>query len=276
MARLSFYDHAEIYDLLFGPEPAVVEFYAQQASRAAGPVLELGCGTGGILVPLAQRGLDVTGLDLSATMLEHARAHADRVGVRVPLVQADMCTFELNQRFDLVFLGSNSLAHLSELGSLRAFFAAARNHLSDRGQLVFDVANPDVRALALLSDDRRTLAPIHHSQWGELSVEERSTYDAAFQVTHSLWYLRSAQRRSAQTFALHLRNFFPRELDLLLEFCGFQVLERFGDFNGAPFAAESPHQICVCRPVSTADTTRSSEDANVRLPFRPLTDNQLA
>jgi SAM-dependent methyltransferase len=254
MTRLSFYDHAEMYDLLFAPEAAVVDFYAERATRAAGPVLELGCGTGRILVPLAQRGLDVTGLDLSPAMLERARASAERAGVRIPLVQGDMRTFELKQQFDLVFVGSNSLAHLSDLAALRAFFAAARDHLTPRGQLVFDVSNPDVRTLALLADDRRNHDPIHHSQWGELSVEERSSYDAAFQITHSLWYLRSAQRGSAQTFALHLRNFFPCELVLLLESCGYDLLERLGDFNGAPFAAESPHQICVCRAVSPART----------------------
>jgi SAM-dependent methyltransferase len=252
MTRLSFYDHPEIYDLLFAPEAAVIEFYAEHAARAGGPLLELGCGSGGILVPLAQRSLDVTGLDLSAAMLARARAKAERAGVQIPLVQDDMCAAELQQKFELVFVGSNSLAHLSDLGSLRAFFATARNHLSPRGKLIFDVSNPDVRTLALLSDNRRNLDPIQHSEWGELSVEERSTYDAAFQVTHYVWYLRSAQHRSTQTFALHLRNFFPRELELLLEFCGFESLERFGDFNGAPFAAQSPHQICVCRPLAAA------------------------
>ncbi len=254
MTRLSFYDHAEMYDLLFAPEADVVEFYAQQATRAAGPVLELGCGTGRILVPLAQRGRDVTGLDLSPAMLERAKAHAERAGVRVPLIRGDMRAFELKRRFDLVFVASNSLSHLADLESLRGFFAAARDHLTPRGQLVFDVSNPDVRTLALLADDRRNLDPIYHSQWGELRVEERSSYDAAFQVTHSLWYLHSTQRRGAQTFALHLRNFFPCELVLLLESCGFDLLERFGDFNGAPFAAESLHQICVCRAVSPART----------------------
>lgn len=248
MTRLSFYDHAEIYDLLFAPDPGVIEFYTQQAMRADGAVLELGCGTGRLLVPIALRGLDVMGLELSPAMLERARANAERAGVQISLVQGDMRAFDLKRKFDLVFVGSNSLAHLCDLASLRAFFAAARNQLSTRGRLVFDVSNPDVRALALLADDHRTLDRIQHSLWGELSVEERSSYDAARQVTQSLWHLRSAQHRSAQTFALYLRNFFPCELELLLECCGFALEERFGDFNGATFAAESPHQICACRP----------------------------
>jgi SAM-dependent methyltransferase len=172
-------------------------------------------------------------------------------------VQGDMRDFELERQFDLVFVGSNSLAHLSDLASLRRFFAAVRRHLSPNGRLIFDVANPDVRTLALFTlrgDQGRKHDSIHHSQWGELSVEERGTYDAAVQITHFLWYIRSAQSRGAQTFALHLRNFFPCELELLLECCGFVLSERFGDFNGTPFTAESLHQICVCQPVLPART----------------------
>jgi SAM-dependent methyltransferase len=247
MTWASFYDHAEIYDLLFATEPAVVDFYAEQAARAAGPVLELGCGTGHILVPLAQRNVDITGLDMSPAMLAQAAVSAQRAGVSAQLVQGDMRDFELERRFELVFVASNSLSHLDDLGSLRGFFAAARNHLSPQGRLVFDVSNPDVRALAALSDERRKHAPLHHPEWGELEVEERTAYDAANQVSHSLWHLRSTQHRSAQTFALHLRNFFPCELELLLDACGFTLLERFGDFDGAPFASDSPHQVCVCR-----------------------------
>ena len=250
MTRASFYDHAEIYDLLFTPEPAVVEFYAAQAALAAGPVLELGCGTGKLLVPLAQRGLDVTGLDLSPTMLERARVLALHAGIEVPLIHGDMRNFELGRRFDLVFVGSNSLSHLHELASLRAFFNAVRAHLTPRGRLIFDVANPDIRTLALFSlleDEGRKHDPVHHSEWGELSVEERGAYDAAAQIAHYFWQVRSAQSGDGQTFELRLRNFFPCEVELLVERCGFSLLERFGDFHGAPFVAESLHQICVCR-----------------------------
>jgi SAM-dependent methyltransferase len=223
--------------------------------HASGPVLELGCGTGQLIVPIAQRGVDVTGLDLSPAMLEHARAGAERAGVEVEWVEGDMRDFDLARQFDLVFVGSNSLSHLHDLESQRKFFAAVRRHLTPRGRLVFDVANPDLRTLALfalLEDEGRKHDPIHHSQWGELVVEERGTYDAGTQITRFSWHFRSPNQRSAQTLTLHLRNFFPCELQLLVEHCGFSLSERLGDFNGAPFVAESLHQICMCQPVPAA------------------------
>jgi SAM-dependent methyltransferase len=246
MTRASFYDHPELYDALFAPEPPVVEFYAEQARRVAGPVLEVGCGTGKILIPIAQRGAAVTGLDSSPAMLAQARAHADTAGAPVQLVQADMRDFELGQRFELLFVASNSLAHLSDLGSLRRFFAAARRHLTPQARLVFDVSNPELRSLARPAEERIRHGQVVHSQWGELDVEERSEYDAAAQVTRALWQLRSTGRGSAHPFELRLRSFFPCELQLLLECCGFALVQRFGDFNGAPFSATSPHQVCVC------------------------------
>ena len=254
MARISFYDHPEVYDLLFSPEPPVLEFYAGQAANAGGPVLELGCGTGKLLVPIAQRGVDITGLDSAPAMLDRARTSAARAGVQVQLLEGDMRQLSLERKFALIFLGSNSLAHLSDLDSLKEFFAAVRGQLAPSGKLIFDVANPDVRTLALLADARRQHEPIAHSEWGDLIVEERSRYDAATQITNLLWQIRYASTGSAQTFALNLRNFFPRELELLLKFCGYDLLERLGDFRGEPFTSLSLHQICVCRPVPHVGT----------------------
>ena len=249
MTRASLYDHAEVYDLLFAPDVEVIEFYAEQARRAGGPVLELGCGTGGVLIPIARHGVEATGLDVAPDMLARAAAAARVVGASVRLVEGDMCNFDLQQRFALIFVASNSLSHLADLTSLRRFFRAARRHLAPGARLVFDVSHPDVRALALPGDDRRKHEPVTHSQWGELGVEEQTSYDAATQLTRSLWHLRSVRARRALTFALQLRNFFPCELELLVEANGYALAQRFGDFNGAAFTADSRHQICVCQSV---------------------------
>lgn len=246
MSRASFYEHAELYDLLFAAEPTVVAFYVAQAVGAAGAVLELGCGSGQILVPVAARGVDVTGLDNAPAMLERAQVAADNAGIALRLLQGDMRSFDLRQQFDLIYVASNSLSHLSDPADLASFFACVAAHLSARGRLVFDVCHPDVRELARLGDERHEHEPVVHSAWGELHVEERSRYDAATQVTHSVWHMHSRQRRAARTFALQLRNFFPCELDLWLRCSGFRLLNRLGDFDGAAFSSASPHQICIC------------------------------
>ncbi len=244
--RASFYDHPELYDLLFAPELPVVEHYLSLATRAGGAVLELGCGSGRVCAPIALCGIPTVGVDRSPAMLTRAQAYAAELGATVRFIEADMRTLELAEQFALVILPSNSLAHLADLPSLRALFATARRHLAPGARFAFDCVNPDVHAIARPAEERRARGTIVHSEWGELAVDERRDYEAATQITTSLWQLGAPQHRRQQTFVLQLRNFYPRELELLVESSGFELLERFGDFNGAPFTGASPHQVCVC------------------------------
>ena len=87
----------ELYDLAFGPGPCE-PFYREEARRAAGPVLELACGTGRLTVPIARDGHEIVGLDASPTMLEAARSKAKQAGVRgATFVRADMRSFALGR-----------------------------------------------------------------------------------------------------------------------------------------------------------------------------------
>jgi SAM-dependent methyltransferase len=262
MIDSSLYDDPELYDLLFGAEPAVVSFYVEQARRARGPILELACGSGEILVPVAKACAEVVGLDASPTMLARAQQKAAAAAVSVQLIEGDMRTFELKREFGLVLVASNSILHLHELASLQQFFEAVRRHLAPRGLLIFDVANPSVHALSRAPTEHRQLGTIDHSQWGTLSLEESSEYDAAEQVTRSRWYLRSAQHRNLGKFSVRLRNIFPRELELLIESCGFALTQRLGDFDGSAFSATSPHQVCVCEVANRV--TSMPVDASAR------------
>jgi SAM-dependent methyltransferase len=252
MSEFSLYDDPDLYDLVFGATPAVISFYTEHARQVGGPILELACGTGELLVPMARGGSACVGLDISPAMLARAQAKADAAAVQVELVQGDMCSFDLGRQFRLVLVASNSLLHLHELESLRQLFEAVRRHLAPDGQLIFDVTNPDIHGLSRAPAERRQLEDIEHADWGVLSVEESSEYDAVSQVTRSRYYVCSAERRNLRKFSLRLRNIFPRELELLIASCGFVLTSRFGDFTGSPFTATSPHQVCVCADTSQA------------------------
>src|SRR4051794_23885638 len=91
----AFYSHARTYDLMFPGGGAAVGFYRAEAARAGGAVLELGCGTGSKLIPIASDGRECVGLDLSSDMLDEARRKADESGVVVEWRQGDMAAFDL-------------------------------------------------------------------------------------------------------------------------------------------------------------------------------------
>ena len=148
MPALALYDVPKLYDLAFGPGPCE-PFYREEARRAAGPVLELACGTGRLTVPIARDGHEIVGLDASPTMLEAARSKAKQAGVRgATFVRADMRSFALEGRFALVIVSCNSLADLTTNDDLKACFSRIREHLRPGATVAFDIVNPDVTSLA--------------------------------------------------------------------------------------------------------------------------------
>ena len=109
-----FYQHPELYDALL-PMKAHLPFYLELAREHPGDVLELACGTGQLIVPIAAGGSRTWGLDRSAAMLAGARRRAESAGVSIDLVEGDMSAFELNRRFAFIFITRNSLLHLASV-----------------------------------------------------------------------------------------------------------------------------------------------------------------
>ena len=134
------------YDALKAQED--ISFYLAQAGAAAGPVLEIGCGTGRVTIPLAAAGIEITGLDISASMLEEVRRKADRDSVRIIWVEANGSDFDLGSQFPLIIMPFNSLQFFKDSAPLKQLFDRVRRHLSREGRFVFDVFNPQVSFLA--------------------------------------------------------------------------------------------------------------------------------
>ena len=230
-----------------GGGPAV-DFYRACAGRQGGRVLELGCGTGHKLIPIASGGRPCTGLDLSSEMLAEAERKADGRGAAVEWVQGDMRAFDLGRTFDFVFITANSLLHLHEAEDLVSCLRSVRRHLAPGARFVFDVFNPSVRLLAGADGVRRTRESLAFTDpdRGDVSVDVAEIYDAPAQVTRGTWYLSADSEPDFVVVPLEVRSIFPQELPLLVSLGGLRLVERFGDWSGRPFAVDSPLQLCVC------------------------------
>jgi SAM-dependent methyltransferase len=245
-----FYSDARLYDRLFPSGEPAVAFYRAEADKHGGSVLELGCGTGQKLIPIASDGHTCVGLDLSPEMLAEARRKADERALPVEWVQGDMRDFDLDRTFDLVFIAANSLLHLHEPGDLISCFRSARRHLAPGARLVFDVFNPSVQVLASADGVRRTREGLSFvdPERGDVSVDVVATYDAAAQVTRGTWYFSADSEPDYVVVPLDIRSIFPQELPLLLSLGGLRLVDRFGDWSGRTFTGYSALQICVCEP----------------------------
>ncbi len=248
MADEAFYSHAKLYDLMFPGGGPAVDFYRAEAGRRGGRVLELGCGTGHKLIPIASDGRSCVGLDLSADMLAEARRKADECGVVVEWLQGDMTAFDLGGTFDFVFITANSLLHLHEIDDLVSCFRSVRRHLAPGARFIFDVFNPSMRVLAEADGLRRTRESLSFidPDRGRVRVEVAETYDAPAQVTRATWHLSTDAEPDFVVAPLEIRSIFPQELPLLISLGGLRLVERFGDWSGGPFDGKAGRQLCVC------------------------------
>jgi SAM-dependent methyltransferase len=244
----AFYSHARPYDLMFSGDGPAVDVFRAEANRQGGSVLELGCGTGHKLIPIASDGHPCLGLDSSSDMLAEAQRKAKLRGVEVEWMQGDMRFIDLGCTFDFVFITANSLLHLHEVEDLVSCFRSVRRHLAPGARFIFDVFNPSVRLLAEADGMRRTRGSLSFTDpdRGDVSVDVAEIYDASAQVTRGTWYLSTDSEPDFVVVPLQIRSIFPQELPVLVSLGGLRLVERFGAWSGQPFAADSPLQLCIC------------------------------
>ena len=240
-----YYDAAYRQMERLGPD---AEFYRRLAREAAGPVLELGCGTGRALLPIAGDGIPCTGLDASQEMLSALLAKSPPPTLR--LVRAPMQEFDLGgDRFALVFSAFRAFQHLYTVEDQLACLACVRRHLAPEGAFAFDVFNPRLGRIAL--DEEPESEQLRFELADEQVVRYTTvTRDRAHQLSHvSMRYERSRDGRVVgnETVEFDMRYFFRYELEHLLRRAGFEALTLYGDFDESPFAADSPDFVWIAR-----------------------------
>jgi SAM-dependent methyltransferase len=250
---------AELYDKLssefydYHAKRGDIDFFIDYAKESGGPVLELGCGTGRVLIPTARAGIKITGLDLSAEMLKICRAkleaEPENVRARTELVQADMSDFDLKRKFSLATITygpfNNLLTVRDQLSCLKCIY----RHLNRGGRLVFDVfyARPDellirentpivIEQLPFLMADGRSVTwglLFHDVDYQNQIIHEELQYDIRY----------PDGRLERLIYPETLRFFFRFEVEHLLVRAGFNVEAVYADFNRTPFGAKPPDEL---------------------------------
>ena len=245
---------AEIYDYQTQGIGGDVEFWTDLSRSAGANVLELACGTGRVVIPLARAGVQVTGLDISPYMLEVARRKLSNeprdVIERVGLVEGDMRSFELGRTFGLVFVAFRSFQALLTRADQRACLECSARHLKRGGLLALHVFNPRLSRLTAETPVHEEREDFEGPDGMHVSWSGETTYDFAEQILRSVWrYQRTAADGTVteSEHVLKLHYFFRFEMEWMLEACGFEVETLYGGFDRSPFAADSSEMIFVAR-----------------------------
>jgi SAM-dependent methyltransferase len=199
-----------------------------------GRALELAVGTGRVALPLAERGVPVSGIELSPYMLERLRAKPGAAGIDV--TEGDMATTRVDGEFSLVYLVYNTITNLTSQGEQVTCFENAARHLAPGGCFVIEVQVPILRLLP-----PGTRRHVFADEPGYLGYD---VYDIADQIEWS-HHLRLRHDGTYHHSAAPYRYVGPGELDLMARIAGLRLRERWADWDRSPFTGESEQHVSV-------------------------------
>ena len=242
------YDHVTVYH-----NRPDVEFFVDAARNAGGPVLEVACGTGRVLIPTARAGFEIVGVDLSPHMLavcrERLRGEPEAVQSRVRLVQADMRRFDLGRTFSLITTPFRPFQHLLTVDDQLACLERVHRHLNDTGRLILDVFNPSLDFLVnrplgveleaepefTMPDGRRVIRKhktVAHDRFAQIG-----DFELVYYLTHP------DGREERFVHGFRLRYSFRFELEHLLARAGFVVEHLYAGYDKSEYGSTYPGEL---------------------------------
>ncbi|MCX6029545.1 MAG: class I SAM-dependent methyltransferase [Chloroflexi bacterium] len=243
-----FYDHIVPYR-----DREDVAFWVEMARASGGPVLEVGCGTGRVLIPTAQAGVEITGLDLSPSMLAVLRARLAEepaeVQGRIQIVEGDMRSFDLGRQFALATIPFRPFQHLTTVDDQMACLTTIRHHLVPGGRLILDLFNPSLPYLAdparldefgdepefTMPDGRRVLRRARTA--GRDYFNQIQHAELIYYVTHP------DGRQERLVHAFPMRYLFRFEAEHLLVRCGYEMEALYADYAKRPYGSQYPGEL---------------------------------
>lgn len=248
---------AEHYDRIHQSLAADLGLIVRLAANNPGPILEMGCGTGRLLLPLARLGHVIVGIDNSKAMLAHARKkiamEKEAVQSRIELIYDDMTEFDMPSHFGLILYSHNTLMHFDRNQLNKSMERSAHNCIPG-GILFLDIENPiqmtdpsedDLVVLenTFMDDDKQKYIQQLSSSWIDMDSRSR----------HVTWMLDEfpiaggVLNRTVVRFTLNY--YYSHELIELLEDLGLIVISQFGDYDGGVFREDSDRLILIAKSI---------------------------
>lgn len=252
--KSEFDSYADFYDKWNETFTSDIPLWLEYAKKCGSPVLELCCGTGRILLPLAREEIEIAGLDISEKMLAKARKKLNKepeeVKKRVTLLQDDMRNFNLKKEFNLAFIPFNSFQVLLSIEEQNGCLHSIHKHLSPQGRLMISMFYPDLtRAEGVLRSEGDILKD-YPREYDMTQIYSNQFYDKAKQIIKVRFFVdtnKSDGKFFRKTIDLKMRYFFPAEFERILHSNGFEKEELFGDYDKSPLKNGSPFMIFVAK-----------------------------
>jgi len=232
-----------------------IPFYKELADRSRGPILELGCGTGRVTLPLIREGHEVWGLDYSSRMLErlsHKLSSCSQVEQnRMHMIEADMSDFQLPIRFQLIFIPFRSFQLLTDPEQAAACLQRVHVHLADDGMFALHLFKPyGVLDESWICEEREDWSTIDPKTGVRIRrTQTRGSINVAAQIiypTHTYYVKDGAQAEKVYVEELAMKYYYEHQIQELLKAAKLDIVEQYGYFDRRPVEHGS-ELIYLCR-----------------------------
>jgi len=244
---------ARHYDLIYSQRQDDIPMYLDFAAAVDGPILELGCGSGRVLLPLAQEGHHIVGLDSSSDMLTLAKTKVEQAKLthNVTLVEGNLVDFSLQSRFDLIYIPINTFMHCYTQEQQLSCLNCARRHLNTGGRLIIDIYHPDPQSLTEC-DGRLVCESVFADETSGNTIQHSYSrrLDRAQQTQRITFVVDETDSSGSMTrvyFSFRMRFVYRFEMQLLLRTAGYSLENLYGSYDLEPFESSSEKMIFVAR-----------------------------
>ena len=246
--NLPIYHDAIRYDDEYWWKKDDIDFWRNHYKKHnANSILEIACGTGRIGVPLIREHIDYHGIDISKEFLKTMNNKLDYHNLSATLTHGDMRSFNLNEKFDFIFIGFNSLLHLLTDYDISCFLECIKMHCHKKTVFTIDVFVPHPLFLYRPQARYPTMEYIDSQTKETIYVEEISKYDSETEINEITWFYSSDLKKDIKVYKYHMRMLYPDTINRLLVDAGFKILNMYGDHHYSDFTEESHYQIYDCK-----------------------------
>ncbi|WP_332645888.1 class I SAM-dependent DNA methyltransferase [Lysinibacillus sp. 54212] len=245
------YDNPTLYDKeneQFIPE---LPFLSKWAAKKQGVIIDLACGTGRITIPLAKNGYELIGVDIHNGMLTEAKNKSANLNLQINWVEQDCTKLALHAKSSLIYSVGNSFQHLLTNEDQDRFLSSVTKHLENDGIFIFGTRFPSTEEL---------IQPPTEEYWRSYRDSETkqivdlftiSEYDSLNQIQHYTT-IRKYKNDAGEIINemrthISLRYVFPKEMNRLLHYHGFEILHLYKDWQETPITKDSYEMIYVCK-----------------------------
>jgi SAM-dependent methyltransferase len=242
------YKDPKKYDLMFA-ETVDIDFWKDRCATKK-DVLELACGTGRIINEIVVEGMNAYGIDISKDMLSIAIQKAIQKNKKVKYIEADITNFEINSKFDVIFLGCNSIGHILTNKEFSMLLKCVKRHLKYDGIFIIDVFTPSISILHKADGSYKNMMDFNNENNSKILVEDCSIYNPGSQILKSTWRYYTEGQELIREEVFIIKMYFPAELDALLEMNGFEIVNKYGNYLGEDYSKSQSKQILITKIVT--------------------------